>query len=642
MTTAIPIYHDAFTYGPPLPSHSIRLLRLHPGTATLRCTLTTHTLSSLPPYEALSYAWGNPRKCHLITCNNSRLHITKSLFHALCQLRRNGQSLPLWIDAICINQSSNLEKSVQVRMMRQIYERAEHVRVWLGVAVPGDEAGLALLRKVYERCRRSRPDELDKDFSVLEALGLPGLEDPAWKGLAGILYRPYFYRIWIVQEVLAARAVTFLLGEWTVEGEVVLQFAGACERYRSVYDVVGVSSKVIVERRIKGLESGGGERVSQAMVKSMAVAPSVKILWFLRFTLAEAGWLSVLELLNNTRGFHATDPRDKIFAVVGLAGDMNRDFVETFVDYDKSLDEVQTELAAWFLTKYRRRDSLLFSYVEATGHSDSLPSWVPDWTGEGMFQGSLAATWYSYEEHMLMANPVVNRRIIPGGRIKLEAVLLDQIAETVDKIPYMTSSIFLTDPLTMAKHMQEMEGWEDSCWDLAQRSAPRDPYAPTGERLFEAYWRALIFDTDSEHRGRRAAPELKDAYEHWASSFGTSREIAAIMEKPQGEDTQQQLIGLNMRLVLQSRVGMPFETAFQTYIAGRKFCATKKGYIGWVPLAARPGDFVCYLEGNLLPFIIRRFEMHGYRMVGDCYFHGLMRGPVEQGVNLRSKKIVLF
>jgi len=407
-----------FTYGPPLPSHSIRLLTLHPGRGALRLTLTTHHLSHLPAYESLSYAWGSPRPAHLIFINSTPHFIPVNLFHALCQLRRNSQSLPIWIDALCINQSSNVEKSIQVRMMRQIYARANHVRIWLGTAGENDAAGLELLRKVHAQCGGDeiKPDQLEKDFSALEVLGLPTLEDnSSWKSLAGILYRPYFTRIWIVQELLVARGYTFLLGDWSVDGEVVLGVAGACERYRCVYDAIGVHAAVFVNRKIPIPNPGDLLESAKEVEKSMAVTPSIKILWFLRFTLAEAGGIAMLELLNNTRTFQATDPRDKIFAVVGLASDLDPAFVETFVDYEKTLVQVQTELAVWFLRQNRRAATMLLSYVEAVGHSDLLPSWVPDWTGEGLSQCSLAATYYSYEDFMAMPNPVVNRRIISNS-----------------------------------------------------------------------------------------------------------------------------------------------------------------------------------------------------------------------------------
>jgi hypothetical protein len=91
---------------------------------------------------------------------------------------------------------------------------------------------------------------------------------------------------------------------------------------------------------------------------------------------------------------------------------------------------------------------------------------------------------------------------------------------------------------------------------------------------------------------------------------------------------------------VQAMRGQAFDSAFHTYAAGRKFCVTRRGYIGWVPLAAREGDVLCYFEGNMLPFVIRGCEEGGYRLVGDCYLHGMMRRPGLEAV-LGSSRIVL-
>ena len=45
------------------------------------------------------------------------------------------------------------------------------LRVWLGIAGDGDEGGLALMRRIYDRCGPSTPDDLRKDFTLLELLG---------------------------------------------------------------------------------------------------------------------------------------------------------------------------------------------------------------------------------------------------------------------------------------------------------------------------------------------------------------------------------------------------------------------------------------------------------------------------------------
>ena len=404
------LHHGTSVYSPILSSNEIRLFQLEPGHCEIRCSLTVHRLDANPTYEAISYTWGNPRKAHLIICNGQHLYIGKNLFQALCQLRRNGQTALLWIDALCINQASNPEKSVQVRMMRQIYERAIHVHVWLGLAEDGDEAGLALMRRIDGRCGRSRPDDLQKDFTPLELLGLPGMENPDWEALGRILYRPWFFRIWIVQEILVARRSTFLLGPYHMDGDAVLGFAGTCEKFRCIYDAVAINATVNISSEFQATVMS----CSQSTAGAVAVSPSAKTLWLLRFTLREQ-WLSMVELRNNTRNFQATDPRDRVFAVVGLASDLDPEFVRSLVDYEKSLADIQTELAIWFLRHQNRADSLLFSYVESVGHSDLLPSWVPDWIGRGHSQNSLAATYYSFEDAVAMPNPRVDRRIISGS-----------------------------------------------------------------------------------------------------------------------------------------------------------------------------------------------------------------------------------
>ena len=51
------------------------------------------------------------------------------------QLRDTRQAQDFWIDAICIDQANEKERPEQVKVMKQIYEKAEAVVIWLA----GDE-----------------------------------------------------------------------------------------------------------------------------------------------------------------------------------------------------------------------------------------------------------------------------------------------------------------------------------------------------------------------------------------------------------------------------------------------------------------------------------------------------------------------
>jgi hypothetical protein len=120
-----------------------------------------------------------------------------------------------WFDTLCINQSNDSEKTEQVRMMRDIYKGAHIVRAWIGLEKEQDAAGFALLRIIGERYGHYIDDTATalriaaqpRRFDTLEELGLPRAENPQWKAMVDILYRDYFFRVWIIQEFLVGPAL---------------------------------------------------------------------------------------------------------------------------------------------------------------------------------------------------------------------------------------------------------------------------------------------------------------------------------------------------------------------------------------------------------------------------------------------------
>jgi hypothetical protein len=182
-------------------------------------------------------------------------------------------------------------------------------------------------------------------------------------------------------------------------------------------------------------------------------------------------------------------------------------------------------------------------------------------------------------------------------RIELECSILDVVVSTINDIPYMTTTPVLTDINLLLQQSREMEAWDDACWDLAKNNNPSRIYPATGEHLFEAYWRTLAFDSDPEHRGARPGAEYEHVYGHWISSFGSVNNFARLWTtRPPGWGNQA-LVEF-VRAVVQIMRGQPFDLALRQYCNGRKFAVTHAGLIGWVPLAAREGDVVCYFERN--------------------------------------------
>ena len=126
---------QTYQYLPMKADREIRLLYLEPGSSKslLSCSLRVVTLSKTPVYEALSYTWGEPVFSALMKCSPSgQICITENLSVALCHLSLKDRVRVLWVDAICINQQDLVERSQQVSLMRDIYEGADPVIVWLG------------------------------------------------------------------------------------------------------------------------------------------------------------------------------------------------------------------------------------------------------------------------------------------------------------------------------------------------------------------------------------------------------------------------------------------------------------------------------------------------------------------------------
>jgi hypothetical protein len=113
--------------------HEIRLL-LAPGQfqEEITCRLIYTNLHIKPTFEALSYTWGTPENPKSIRLDGHQFPVTINLESALRHLRYDTIPRVLWIDAVCVNQEDLVERSQQVLLMRNVYEGAQNVVVWLG------------------------------------------------------------------------------------------------------------------------------------------------------------------------------------------------------------------------------------------------------------------------------------------------------------------------------------------------------------------------------------------------------------------------------------------------------------------------------------------------------------------------------
>ena len=75
--------------------------------------------------------------------------------------------------------------------------------------------------------------------------------------------------------------------------------------------------------------------------------------------------------------------------------------------------------------------------------------------------------------------------------------------------------------------------------------------------------------------------------------------------------------------------GEAFDSEAQSAVHKRVFFQTSKGFLGLGPQLMQAGDVVCMLFRERVPFILRPKDGY-YRLVGECYVHGVMDGEVVQ------------
>ena len=183
----------------PLRSHEARILLLSPGRdgSALFGSLQHISLSPncYPPYEALSYEWGDPETTHAITLeNNTITYITKSLHHALCDLRHEiGSSRAVWADGICINQCDVDERQRQVAMMGAIYRQSARVITYIGPETDGSRIAISFARYLIAYSGFLTRDNIPRPADAHE-LWLPPNDDPRWGALKALLIRGWVRR----------------------------------------------------------------------------------------------------------------------------------------------------------------------------------------------------------------------------------------------------------------------------------------------------------------------------------------------------------------------------------------------------------------------------------------------------------------
>jgi hypothetical protein len=574
----------------------IRLLSILPGEGgdpiicEIHDNLPMETVSQT--YLALSYCAGDHHQTMKICVNGVAFNVFAGLGAALQRIRLDEEALAgrmhmIWTDQICINQSDPVERAHQVLLMRDIYHNSGRVMVWLGEDL--DKTRLYFLRHHYQNMReildsvKGEPDSKeagDNDLpgaentpeALLEfattsyaRLLLDYIDDERfarnWQSLRGFAAKPWWSRGWICQEIIVATSATLMFGNDAMDWK---EF---CTVWPAIRKAVG--------NFIQALQDDLS--LLNGPVKEMLTNCGLSQFERIDFLLdMQEAWhkhssRKIGPVLESARSCQVTDPRDKVYAFLGLVDSGYR--IEPDYHQSNSLSDLFCYTCKRAILFEECLDILSHAQENVRSLDNDLPSWVPDWSStrdRALLQTS-DTHFKASGDHKAVVSFGKSSNSKSNRVLRTQCLMIDRLAREDTLVP----------------------GNEDN------------PVRARNE------WISLM----QRHFGT-----LEAMVDSMAEVFWRGDGDVLASEKDEENDSSGQLKEQNQR-IRNHRKSLVDESVGGNW----NFFISPEGYVGLAHSRARHSDQICILPGASVPFILRREDDH-YLLVGEAYVHGLMKG----------------
>ncbi|KAH7336547.1 heterokaryon incompatibility protein-domain-containing protein [Rhexocercosporidium sp. MPI-PUGE-AT-0058] len=620
----------------------IRILNIvsEPGDDHVRCILQHFSCShKYPEYTALSYCWGTLADAVSITVDGALVSVTANLAAALRSLRANGHS-HIWVDALCINQNDQMERGQQILRMKAIYRHAATTIAWLGPDSK-NQANTAFTRLRILATRKPEA-EFEDAIAALFTGYTAWRNDAGWSSIKTLMESAYWKRTWIIQELALSKSVLFWWGRSSI-GLDTLDTAMANLRDRKPKDYFESGYKDILYLLIiVGKTRNNRGRESKGMNLERILTFSCRSL--------------------------ASEPRDKIFGVLGLSSDGSELIPDP--DYRKPLDTILRELTISMLlrrdTKNKVGPSDLMCIDNPTvPKRQELPSWTIDWTR--IWKGPAGNFWASSVERGLQSGYLTSGKSNANPRFSEDGMILTVRGYVFDRICSLSAVYLIGGDKPKPFLSKGMPG------SAAGHSLVQNIYGGEGD-LFNAIWRSLVADRIAHKKSELSTGQAPSFYgSHFAHLWSEDSKrpkgerlrltydcLAAVRSfeiygrtledwsrfntsnsNPVERAADYDEIGVQDFRASNSSTG--YESDAMEFIYACKFrdmfhrrlLTTRKGYVGLAHAQSEIGDTICVLEGCTIPMILRPCD-RGFRLVGDAYVHGIMNGEYWHAQPLSS------
>lgn len=481
------------------------------------------------------------------------------------------------------------------------------------------------------------------------------------KALQALVRRAWFRRIWIVQEAGVSEAIVVQCGSSTVD------WWTFCYGY-------------LITTRLNRAMLLGPMHYRNILLMSATRQSLQHAVRRLRHTsgswMAEASRpdLDLLHLLHTYRQYLATDPRDKVFALLGIARSDSQAAVMT-IDYQQKLPVIYTQVAKALLTSAASAHLDLFGVAKGHGQAaDLTPSWAPDWSDSERMPYPLAGD-HNGGSNSGVATPslrvfsasgptTTNVTFTDADRLRLRGRLFDRVTELGDSMHIDEANLDLLNPengpdatgaaaisylrsvfgmlgstastlrqwLALAKYdcepttyfagKDKATRYVRNVWKGLAKVGVKSYKYPTGEDNFSVFVQTLWTDM-------KTPTENMEKVREWLSKMRTVEYLVGILPSFDFEPTEENLARFYKQMGPALRIlrSEPLEGAGVAcvHVLERRMARTSKGYLCLVPAGTRVGDEVVLLQGGRTPYILRG-TFAGRILVGEAYVHGIMYG----------------
>lgn len=622
----------------PLAVREIRLFELFPTTteSRLQGKLVNVHVRNLPRYVALTYSWGGvpeqtPVSVHLATGESQVILVSGNLGAALVKLRNRLSGMKfLWIDQVCINQNDRIEKQHQIKMMRDIYTRANRVIVWLGNPTQGDNAEQAMwtaaclnqfnhkteytTSTVFEHLIRNVRTETHA------AVSPAAYATAGWDCLLSLWKRPWFERLWVRQEYILAKDVRFIYGSSEIPSETLIQ---ACE----VQYQAAMKFGSAIHASLKGPQD-------RAVLSILHITQARELFDFVKLDTKKKPAEEredMLDLLRFTFFLRHDKSHDLVYATYQLSSAATHS--NFWPNYDKPIEQLWRELAAYLLNDHTKWNNevpfhgnpdkshrvcpaviLALPVIEEGNAPRNTPSWVPVFD-RLKIRGTQKFDHYYFYSRKYRAGG--ESRFVPQidlngqGNLVLEGILLAEVASTIPgtEQPRMGSiaepRLFESDDYWTFVH-DEVVPWYLKCRRFAAGYT-----GPFHELISQG-----LYAYDVNVRRQRLLPKIaSDKPKAFIERFRQS-DLLRSFSIP--IDT----VPVDLAPWL-CKAAWQYDNRDDTRI----LIKLSDNRFGWASNKVRAGDLVILVKGAPFPFVVTTNRMTGrFQMLGDAYIDGVMKG----------------